>query len=191
MNRIEFLRALHDELDGRLAERDIDEILTDYMAYFDEAHAEGRSEQDVATALGDPRRLARELRAETRLRQWESNHSLRNSATALLALGGLAAVDLFLLLPLVFAAGIALFVSGIVTFALGIAGIGTLLSLLKVAAFASITKMVLRAVVGIALLTTSAGVGAVLLLAINAAVKALGNYARLHYRLLKPEHHAG
>jgi uncharacterized membrane protein len=191
MNRIEFLRALHDELDGRLAERDIDEILSDYMAYFEEAHAEGRSEQEVAAALGDPRRLARELRAETRLRQWESHHSLRNSATALLALGGLAAVDLFLLLPLVFAAGIALFVTGIVTFALGIAGIGTLLSLLKVAAFVSITKMVLRAVVGIALLTTSAGVGAVLLLAINAAVKALGNYARLHYRLLKPEHHAG
>jgi uncharacterized membrane protein len=191
MNRIEFLRALHDELDGRLAERDIDEILSDYMAYFEEAHAEGRSEQEVAAALGDPRRLARELRAETRLRQWESHHSLRNSATALLALGGLAAVDLFLLLPLVFSAGIALFVTGIVTFALGIAGIGTLLSLLKVAAFVSITKMVLRAVVGIALLTTSAGVGAVLLLAINAAVKALGNYARLHYRLLKPEHHAG
>jgi uncharacterized membrane protein len=191
MNRIEFLRALHDELNGRLAERDIDEILSDYMAYFEEAHAEGRSEQEVAAALGDPRRLARELRAETRLRQWESHHSLRNSATALLALGGLAAVDLFLLLPLVFAAGIALFVTGIVTFALGIAGIGTLLSLLKVAAFVSITKMVLRAVVGIALLTTSAGVGAVLLLAINAAVKALGNYARLHYRLLKPEHHAG
>jgi uncharacterized membrane protein len=191
MNRIEFLRALHDELDGRLAERDIDEILSDYMAYFEEAHAEGRSEQEVAAALGDPRRLARELRAETRLRQWESHHSLRNSATALLALGGLAAVDLFLLLPLVCAAGIALFVTGIVTFALGIAGIGTLLSLLKVAAFVSITKMVLRAVVGIALLTTSAGVGAVLLLAINAAVKALGNYARLHYRLLKPEHHAG
>jgi uncharacterized membrane protein len=191
MNRIEFLRALHDELNGRLAERDIDEILSDYIAYFEEAHAEGRSEQEVAAALGDPRRLARELRAETRLRQWESHHSLRNSATALLALGGLAAVDLFLLLPLVFAAGIALFVTGIVTFALGIAGIGTLLSLLKVAAFVSITKMVLRAVVGIALLTTSAGVGAVLLLAINAAVKALGNYARLHYRLLKPEHHAG
>jgi uncharacterized membrane protein len=190
MNRIDFLRTLHDELDGRLAEPDIDEILSDYMAHFEEAHAEGRSEQEVADALGDPRRLARELRAETRLRQWESNHSLRNSATALLALGGLAAVDLFLLLPLIFAAGIALLVSSALTFALGIAGIGTLLSLLKVAAFASITKMMLRAVVGLALLTASAGVGTALLLALNAAVKALGNDARLHYRLLKPERHS-
>jgi uncharacterized membrane protein len=191
MNRIEFLRTLHDELDGRLADQDIEEILADYMAYFDEAQAEGRSEQDVATALGDPRRLARELHAETRLRQWESNHSLRNSATALLALGGLAAVDLFLLLPLIFAAGIALLVSGVLTFALGIAGIGTLFSLLKIAAFASITKLLLRAIVGLALLTASAGVGTAVLLSLNAAVKALGNYARLHYRLLKPEQHAG
>ncbi len=189
MNRIDFLRALHDGLDG-LPEQDVDEILSDYMAHFEEARAEGRSEEEVAAALGDPRRLARELRTETRLRQWESNHSLRNSATALLALGGLAAVDLFLLLPLVFAAGIALLVSSALTFALGIAGIGTLLSLLKVAAFASITKMMLRAVVGLALLTASAGVGTALLLALNAAVKALGNYARLHYRLLKPERHS-
>jgi len=190
MNRIEFLRSLHDELDGRLADEDIEEILSDYVAYFDEAQAEGRSEQDVAAALGDPRRLARELRAETRLRQWESNHSLRNSATALFALGGLAAVDLFLLLPLVFAAGLALLVSGLATFGLGIAGIGTLLSLFKVAAFTSITKLVVRAIVGVALLTASASVGAAIVVAINAAVKALGNYARLHYRLLKPEQHA-
>src|SRR5216684_1891538 len=32
--------------------------------------------------------------------------------------------------------------------------------------------------------------GAQLLLALNGAVKMLGNYARLHYRLLKPEQHA-
>jgi uncharacterized membrane protein len=190
MNRIDFLRELHDGLDG-LPEPDVDDILSDYMAHFEEARAEGRNEEEVAAALGDPRRLARELRAETGLRRWENDHSLRNSATALLALGGLAAVDLFLLLPLLFAAGIALFVSGIVTFALGVAGIGTLLSLFKFAVFGSITKMVLRAVVGIALLTASAGVGALLLLALNAAVKALGNYARLHYRLLKPEQRAG
>jgi len=187
MNRIDFLRTLHDELDGRLADQDIEEILADYVAYFDEGQAEGRSEQDVATALGDPRQLARELRAETRLRQWESHRSLRNSATALLALGGLAAVDLFLLLPLLFAAGLALFVSGIATFALGVAGIGALLSVFKIAAFASIARMIVRAVVGIALLTASVGVGSVLLLALNAAVKALGTYARLHYRLLKPD----
>ena len=38
MNRIDFLRTLHDELDGRLAEHDVEEILADYVAYFDEAN---------------------------------------------------------------------------------------------------------------------------------------------------------
>ena len=185
MNRIDFLRALHDGLDG-LPEPVVDDILSDYMAHFEEARAAGRSEDEVAAALGDPRQLARELRAETRLRLWEDDRSLRNSGTALLALGGLAAVDLFLLLPLLFVAGLALFVTGIVTFALGIAGLGTLLSMFKVAVFASIAKLVLRAVVGIALLSASVGIGCLLLLALNAVVKALGNFARLHYRLLKP-----
>jgi uncharacterized membrane protein len=185
MNRIDFLRMLHDGLDG-LPEPVVDDILSDYVAHFEEARAAGRSEDEVAAALGDPRQLARELRAETRLRQWEGDRSLRNSATALLALGGLAAVDLFLLLPLLLAAGLALFVSGIVTFALGVAGIGTLFSVFKIAVFASITRLLLRVVVGIALLAASVGIGSLVLLALNAVVRALGNYARLHYRLLKP-----
>jgi hypothetical protein len=46
---------------------------------------------------------------------------------------------------------------------------------------------VLRAVAAVGLITGSVGGGALLLLALNGAVKMLGNYARLHYRLLKPE----
>ena len=49
---------------------------------------------------------------------------------------------------------------------------------------------VLRALAGIGLIAASMGCGALLLLALNGAVKLLGNYARLHYRLLKPEQHA-
>ena len=92
MNRIGFLRTLHEGLAG-LPERDIDEILADYNSHFEEGLASGRSEAEVAAALGDPRRLARELRAETGLRRWENHHSFGNSAAVLLAFGGLAAVD--------------------------------------------------------------------------------------------------
>jgi hypothetical protein len=42
-------------------------------------------------------------------------------------------------------------------------------------------------VAGIGLIASSVGGGALLLLGLNGAVKMLGNYARLHYRLLKPE----
>ena len=188
MNRIDFLRTLHDGLAG-LPEHEIDDIMADYVAYFDEADASGRSEQEVALALGDPRRLARELRAETGLRRWENHHSLGNSGAALLALGGLAAVDILFLLPLLFAVTLAILVMGLVIFVLGVVGFGLLLSLLKIWQFASIAAIVGRALAGIGLIAVSVGCGALLLLALNGAVKMLGGYARLHYRLLKPEQH--
>jgi uncharacterized membrane protein len=186
MNRLAFLTILHDGLAG-LPAQETDEILADYMSYFDEAEASGRSEEDVAAALGDPRRLARELRAESGLRRWENHRSLGNSAAALLALGGLAAVDVLFLLPLLFAVTLTMLAIGLVIVVLGIVGIGLLLSLLKIGHFASIAAIMLRAAAGIGLVTASAGCGALLLLAINAAVQMLGRYARLHYRLLKPE----
>jgi uncharacterized membrane protein len=186
MNRVAFLRRLRDGLAG-LPAPEIDDIVADYTAYFDEAHASGRSEQDVAIALGDPRRLARELRAEAGLRRWENHRSLGNSATALLALGGLAAVDILFLLPLLFAVTLALLVIELVIFVIAIVGIGALLSLFKTGDFVSIGEMMLRAAMGIGLIAGGAVCEALLWLALNRAVKMLGSYARLHYRLLKPE----
>jgi uncharacterized membrane protein len=164
--------------------------MSDYVAYFDEAHASGRSEEEVAAALGDPRRLARELRAETGLRRWENHHSLRNSANVLLALGGLAAVDILILLPLLFAVMLVVLIACLVIFVLGVIGIGTLLGTFKLIFVASISRIVLRVLGGIALISASAGLGTLLVLALNGAVRWLGGYARLHYRLLKPDEHA-
>src|SRR6202011_2117862 len=151
MNRVVFFRPLRDGL-AELPAHEIDDILADYTAHFDEAHASGRNEEEVAIALGDPRRLARELRAETGLRRWENHRSLGNSGAALLALGGLAAVDILLLLPLMFAVMLAMIVMGLVIFVLGIVGIGLLLSLFKIGHFVSIGAMVLRALAGIGLI---------------------------------------
>jgi uncharacterized membrane protein len=190
MNKAAFLRILRDGLAG-LPARDIDEILADYSAYFDEGTASGRSEENVATALGDPGRLARELRAETGLRRWESHRSLRNSATVLMALGGLAAVDILLLLPMLFAAVLAVLMLSLVMFVLGIIGVGLLLSIFKLASVAPVSTLVLRALAGIGLISAGAGIALLLLLALNGAVRKLGDFARLHYRLLKPEPHLG
>jgi uncharacterized membrane protein len=189
MNRDEFLCTLSDGLEG-LPSDEVDDILADYVAWFDEGRASGRSEEEVAAALGDPKRLSRELRAESGLRRWENHHSFGNSAAVLLAIGGLAAVDILFLLPLLFAVLLAMFVMGLVIFVLGMFGIGLLLSLFKVGHFASIAAMVLRACAGIGLIAGSLGCIALMALALNGAVKMLGNYARLHYRLLKPEQRA-
>ena len=116
---------------------------------------------------------------------------LRNSAIVLMALGGLAAVDILLLLPLLFAAVLTVLVLGLVIFVLGIIGVGLLLSVFKLAAVAPVSTIVLRVLASIGLISASAGIAMLLFLALNGAVRKLGDFARLHYRLLKPEQHLG
>ncbi|MGV7212793.1 DUF1700 domain-containing protein [Bradyrhizobium sp. UFLA05-112] len=186
MNRADFLHILGDGLAG-LPRAEIDDILADYAAHFEEARASGRVEHEVASALGDPRRLARELRAETGLRRWENHHSLRNSTAALFALGGLAVVDILLLLPLLLAVLLILLVIAFVMFVLGIVGIGLLISVYKHLGDGQVVNLILRGLAGVALVTTGVGFASLLALGLNAAVRWLGGYARLHYRLLKPE----
>ena len=60
MTRDEFLRRLSRGLEG-LPGATIDEMVADYADHFEAASAEGRSDAEVAEALGDPARLAREL----------------------------------------------------------------------------------------------------------------------------------
>jgi uncharacterized membrane protein len=182
MNREMFLRLLRQGLAGMPA-AEAAEILSDYAAYFEEARATGRAEEEVADALGDPRRLARELRAESGLRRWESDRSLGNFAAALLALAGLAAVDLLFLLPLLAMLVLTTAILALVLIVIAAVGAGLLVSVLH---FHPLAGALARGFAGLGLLSGSIGGGALLLLALGLAMKLLGRYARLHYHLLKP-----
>lgn len=128
MTRTEFLDRLKKGLTGMSPEAMAD-ILADYESHFTDAAADGRSEAEVASALGDPDRLARELRAEADLKAWEKDKSPSSAIAALFAILGLGALDILILLPLLmgiistlagfFIAAIALFISGGVAFAVG------------------------------------------------------------------------
>src|SRR6202012_5031014 len=67
MTRLEFLDVLRRRLAG-LPPDEIDELVGDYAMHFADGMAAGRSEAQIAEALGDPVRLARELRAGGGLR---------------------------------------------------------------------------------------------------------------------------
>jgi uncharacterized membrane protein len=69
MNRAHFMAQLRDGLSG-LHHTDINDIMTDYERHFADGAADGRSEDEIAAALGEPDRLARELRAEMGFRKW-------------------------------------------------------------------------------------------------------------------------
>jgi hypothetical protein len=117
MSRALFLSRLRQGLKG-LSPDEIDDIVMDYEAHFSDAIAAGRSETDVAASLGDPLQLGGELRAETKLRRWESRRSPHNFVQAGLGLVGLQAFNIFILLPVV--AG--LFFACVVAYALYIVG---------------------------------------------------------------------
>lgn len=184
MTREQFLAQLRSALRG-MPDREVEEILADYGAHFDEAASAGRSAREVADALGPPEQLARELRVEAGLRRWEERRTPGNLVTAIFALAGLAAVDVIFLLPLLFVFGVAAFVGGVVLFALTVAGLATLASPLWLPPFDGV-QAAGTALAGVGLVAGAVGGGALLVLAIEAVVRLLSRYARLHYQVIRP-----
>lgn len=186
MTRSDFLDRLRRALSG-MAPAQVEEILADYRAHFDEATAAGRSEPDVAQALGNPERLGRELKVESGLRRWEAQRTPAALAAAIAALGGMLALDVFILLPLLFVLAIVGFVLGVALFALALIGLGLLLSgLVHSLAFSGWLSALSRLLAGIGLLGASVGVTALLWLLLEGFFKLVARYARLHYRVVKP-----
>ena len=93
MTRIEFLESLERRLAG-MPEVEIDDILGDYAAHFEEGMAAGRSEMEIAAALGDPARLARELKAEAGFRRWEQARTPASFGAAMLGFLALVTVEI-------------------------------------------------------------------------------------------------
>ncbi len=182
MTRAEFISRLRRGLNG-LPASTINEIVADHEAHFDEAIAAGRAEAEVAAALGDPARLAKEVRVEAGLKRWDEEKNPSAAAAAIFAVLGLGAIDILILLPLlmgvlgalfgVFVAVIAMFFAGGVVFAAG--------------PFAEPPGGPMTAILaGIGLMALATSAGALLTIVTVWLVNGLVWYARLHYRLLKP-----
>ena len=182
MTRDDFMARLRRGLMG-MPIATIDDIAADYGTHFADAQAAGRSEKEVADALGNPDRLARELRAEAGLKKWEEQKNPSAAAAAVFAVLGLGAIDIIVLLPILmgvvgaifgfYIAVIAGFFAGGVVFAAG--------------PFADFPGGPGAAVLGgIGIMAISTSIGALVTLVTIGLVNALVWYARLHYRLLKP-----
>jgi uncharacterized membrane protein len=178
MNKNDFLDLLRERLAG-MPEFEIDEIIADYARHFDDGAAAARSEEEIARAVGHPRRLARELRAEAGFRRWEQSRTPANFVAAVVGFIALVTVDFVFLLP--FLATLAFFtlIAGIVAMAPCLAGLALFIS----AGFLGLHSL-LRALAGLGLLGFGVGVGALLIILVDCVVRLLGRYARLHYTLL-------
>ena len=182
MTRQAFMARLREGLAG-LPAQTVADIVADYETHFSDGLAAGRSEEEVAAALGDPGRLSRELRAEIGLKAWEENRNPSGAAAAVFAVLGLGAIDILVLLPILMAVGGTIFGIGVAVIAVFFAG-GVVFA---AGPFTGIGGGPAVAILGgIGLMSAAASVGAVLTICTIGLVNALVWYGRLHYRLLKP-----
>jgi uncharacterized membrane protein len=182
MTRDGFLAALRANLRG-LPAAAIEDIISDYASHFDAGKAAGRSETEIAAALGDPARLARELRAEAGLKRWDEERSASAAAGAVLAILSLGAIDLLLLLPILLVVCSLMFAFACVAAALMVAGLVVLL----VSPFALLTGGFIQGLLaGLGLLSAGVALAALQVLKGMGLTDLLIRYGRFHLRLLKP-----
>jgi len=182
MNRQAFIDRLRLGLSG-LPAAAVNEAVADYETHFAEGAAAGRTEEEVAQALGDPARLARELRAEIGLKKWEEQRNPTSAAGAIFAVLGLGAIDLLILLPILMTVGGVLF--GLIVGAIGVFIAGGIV--FAAGPFLAPPGGPIAALLaGVGLMALAASAGAILTLIVIGLVNALVWYGRLPYRLLKP-----
>jgi len=186
MTRSEFIRRLKAGLKG-MATADAAEIIADYEAHFDAGIAEGRAEEEIAAALGDPDRLAREIRLEAGIRGWQERRSPTSAFAAIVAFMGLATLDILILLPLiisVIAVILALYV--VVVAVLVVGGV-----ILVAGPFSQFPGCALAAIpAGLGTMAAAIAAGALLTILTIWVVNALMWFGRLHYRVIEPAIHS-
>jgi uncharacterized membrane protein len=182
MTKDAFLAALRTHLRG-LPPGAVNDIVSDYASHFDEGLAAGRGEADIAAALGDPARLARELRAEAGLKRWDEERSASAAAGAVLAILSLGAIDLLILLPILLVAVSLIFAFAVVAAAFVLVGV----IILMVSPFALMGGGFPQALLGgMGFLSGGLSLGALMTLFGIGLTDLMIRYGRLHLRLLKP-----
>ncbi len=185
MTRDAFLHALRRGLKG-LPPHEIDEVVEDYSAHFAESEISGRQQAEVAAALGDPARIARELKADAGLRRFEAQWSVSNMLAAVLGLAGLAILDVVFLLPMLFIVTAAILGFALALAAIGAFGLKIIFTAVVFQTGSTLATIVGNVFIGMGLISGFIGGGALLLLAVGSGIRLFGRYARLHFKLATP-----
>lgn len=131
MNKKDFMDRLSSYLGGIPGE-DREDVISDFDEHFEAGLAEGRTEEDIADSLGDPKSLANQLKASILIREAGKTTSAVNITRAVFATLGLGFFNLiFILGPFIaiaavlislFATAIGITASGITVFITSIFG---------------------------------------------------------------------
>jgi uncharacterized membrane protein len=130
MGKYEYLEALKKAMAG-LPPETAARTLAYYEQRFIDGLAAGRTEQEIAADLDEPRKIAMTLRANAHLSAFEQKKNPVNAMRMLVSFVGLAIFNLFMVIPAmvygailvsIYACAFAFYVSGIAITASGLAG---------------------------------------------------------------------
>ena len=127
MNKNKYLEEL-SRLLRKLPKEDRNDIISDYEEHFAIGLEKGRTEEEISKALGNPKNVAKQIKADHIIKKAEDKPSVGGMIEAILAAMGLGLFNLiFVAVPVLIVAAIilTLFVAG---FAMILAGIYWVLS---------------------------------------------------------------
>lgn len=97
MTKEQFMLTLKEEMRG-LRQQAVEDILYDYEEHFAIGQDKGKSEAEIATALGNPREIAAQYRLQRAVRQAEESKAPRNLLRAIFAGVGMGLFNLIFVL---------------------------------------------------------------------------------------------
>lgn len=124
MNKEKFIDKLSRYLDG-LPKDEIDDIIMDIEEYFEVGRERGRKEEELSISLGDPKKLAKQIKAQSYIDKADASKNAKDITKAVFTSIGLSFFNIIFVLPpflVVFGLVIALFAVSIIISAAGITG---------------------------------------------------------------------
>ncbi|WDV47006.1 DUF1700 domain-containing protein [Clostridiaceae bacterium M8S5] len=128
MNKREFLNSLKYNLKG-LSSEEVKDILFDYEEYFEVGANKGRSEVEIANSLGNPKQLAKQLKATYMIQNAQEKSTTRNLFKAVMACIGLGFFNIIFIMPFL---GIVIAVFGVLLCGVAIVIISILVLIISV-----------------------------------------------------------
>lgn len=122
MSKEEFFAQLKKEL-KTVREEDRKDVLEDYEEHFEEAKNQGKNEDEICKELGDPKDIAKELKAYAVLEKAENNFSISNIFKVTATFLSLGIFNLIFIFPYLGAVMVLLGI-GFVSIASVVGGIG-------------------------------------------------------------------
>lgn len=148
MNRNEFIQRLSNNLRG-IPESEIKDILYDYEEHFEVGLSKGKTEEEIAKDLGDPKNISKSYKASSMISEAEINPSSKNFLKALLAAMTLGIFNLIIVLaPFILLVGLLIGLYGI-SFGFTIGGLTLFISTIAPTLFPNSISLYLHPVTSI------------------------------------------